>query len=72
MFMYFLGFNSRSTRQDFSLPEGISKENPEDLVRLEPGTFRLQFIHFTTEPHRAPINWLRPLENAATIKFKQY
>ena len=37
------------------LAQGHSHEkNPEDLVRLEPRTPRLQVKDFITEPHRTP------------------
>ena len=39
-----------------SCPRTFPQKNPEDQVRLEPRTPRLQFKHFTTELHVFPVS----------------
>ena len=39
---------------EMSCPRTLPRKNPEDPVRLEPGTPGLRVEHFTTEPRRTP------------------
>ena len=56
LFMSFLGFTSTKLGSEVSCPRTFVRKNPEDQVRLEPRTPRLQVKHFTTGPRRTPVD----------------